>query len=87
MYLARSFPFTNLQASPFYQIEIKAEHACLATISNSVPFDDTPLDRFFLAYPSFKYDRTLPPAESFHRLQRESQDRQRNKAMDSRHQR
>jgi hypothetical protein len=51
-------------------IEIKSGHTCLATISNSVSSDDTPLDRFFLAYPSFEYDRTLPPTESFHRLRR-----------------
>lgn len=51
-------------------IQIKAGHTCLAAISNLVPSNDTPLDRFFLAYPSFKYDRTLPPAESFQRLRR-----------------
>jgi uncharacterized C2H2 Zn-finger protein len=26
---------------------------------------DTPLDRFFLSFPSFEYDRSIPPATSF----------------------
>jgi hypothetical protein len=33
-------------------------------------FNDTPLDQFFLSYPSFEYDRSLPPAESFNSLRR-----------------
>lgn len=32
--------------------------------------DESPLNRFFLSYPSFPYQRSLPPAESFHQLQR-----------------
>lgn len=31
----------------------------------------TPIDLFFASYPSFRYDRTLPPSESLKRLQRQ----------------
>ena len=39
-------------------------------MNSSASFDNTPLDRFFSSYPSFEYNRSLPPAESFNRLQR-----------------
>jgi len=54
-------------------IEVREGHACPAaspTISSSAHFNNTPLDQFFLSYPSFEYDRSLPPAESFNRLRR-----------------
>ena len=54
-------------------IEARGRHACPTaspTISSSALFNDTPLDQFFLSYPSFEYHRSLPPAESFNRLRR-----------------
>jgi hypothetical protein len=51
-------------------VDVSREHACQSTTSYSPPPDYTPLDRFFLSYSSFKYDRSLPPNKSFYRLQR-----------------
>lgn len=52
-------------------VKVQDAHVCPAAslISRtSTAVHGTPLDRFFLSYPSFIYDRSLPPAESFHRL-------------------
>jgi hypothetical protein len=51
-------------------IQLKETHLCPTATSDSAPSNETPLDRFFLSYPSFEYDRSLSPAESFARLQR-----------------
>ena len=54
--------------------EAKGRHVCPPASpiidSSSTPVNDTPLDRFFLSYPSFEYKRSLPPAESFNHLRR-----------------
>ncbi len=53
--------------------EARERHVCPAAspnISSSAPFSNTPVDQFFLSYPSFQYDRSLPPSESFNRLRR-----------------
>src|SRR6266702_4353802 len=33
--------------------------------------NNTPLDRFFLSFPAFNYDPSLPPATSYKRLQKQ----------------
>ena len=54
-------------------IEARERHVCPAaspTINRPAPFSNSPVDQFFQSYPSFEYDRSLPPSESFNRLRR-----------------
>ncbi|KAI9728822.1 MAG: hypothetical protein M1834_007209 [Cirrosporium novae-zelandiae] len=51
-------------------IDGRERHSCSSAISDSSLSHDTPLNRFFLSYPSFRYNRSLPPSESFNSLRR-----------------
>ena len=54
-------------------IEARERHVCPAaslTINCPAPFSNSPVDQFFQLYPSFEYDHSLPPSESFNRLRR-----------------
>jgi hypothetical protein len=51
-------------------VEVREGHTCHDTTDSPPPSNDSPLDQFFLSYPLFTYHRSLPPAESFKRLQR-----------------